>query len=477
MAVVALLILVYVHPSALRAQLEQAPPGLTIHVVQRGENLFRISLRYGTTVEALAQLNSLIDPTSIQVGQRLLVPDTAGALPSTAGQHTVQAGETLASIAALYALDPAALTSANSLPADDLLFVGQILLLPIGATPPPPAAVPMDTGLAPVGDGGVFHIVLSGETVYQIAQQYGVSVADITSANSIGDPSLIYPGQQLLIPGVEPPRLALDLPLSVTGIRVQPQVWVGGRTGMLRIDTTAAAQIDGSFLGMPFVISQEPGQNAYVGLIGLPIDTQPGIYPMTLTVTADGQPAPVTVNIQVLPGTFRTEALNIPEDRLALIQAEVDTAEAEQIRQIMSGYSPRREYAGPMGLPAAAAITSPFGSTRSYNGGALRRLHLGTDFAGAPGAPIFAPAAGTVVFAGGLAVRGNATIIDHGWGVFTGYWHQTEIYVSVGAHVTAGQTIGTIGSSGRVTGPHLHWELWVSGTPVDPMQWVEQAFD
>jgi murein DD-endopeptidase MepM/ murein hydrolase activator NlpD len=80
------------------------------------------------------------------------------------------------------------------------------------------------------------------------------------------------------------------------------------------------------------------------------------------------------------------------------------------------------------------------------------------------------------VFAGSLNVRGKATIIDHGWGVYTGYWHQTEQLVSVGDTVTVGQVIGTIGATGRVTGPHLHWEVWVNGVPVNPMQWVKQSF-
>jgi murein DD-endopeptidase MepM/ murein hydrolase activator NlpD len=106
----------------------------------------------------------------------------------------------------------------------------------------------------------------------------------------------------------------------------------------------------------------------------------------------------------------------------------------------------------------------------------LQRLHLGTDFGGAPGTAIFAPADGVVVFSGPLEVRGLATIVDHGWGVYTGYWHQTESYVVPGDRVVSGQVIGTIGMSGRATGPHLHWEMWVSGVPVDPMQWVQQAF-
>jgi len=73
-------------------------------------------------------------------------------------------------------------------------------------------------------------------------------------------------------------------------------------------------------------------------------------------------------------------------------------------------------------------------------------------------------------------VRGNATVIDHGWGVYTGYWHQSVSQVNVGDRVETGQVIGFNGSTGRVTGPHLHWELWVGGFQADPLQWTETEF-
>jgi murein DD-endopeptidase MepM/ murein hydrolase activator NlpD len=73
-------------------------------------------------------------------------------------------------------------------------------------------------------------------------------------------------------------------------------------------------------------------------------------------------------------------------------------------------------------------------------------------------------------------VRGNTTFIDHGWGVFTGYLHQSEIDVAVGDVIQTGQTIGLVGGTGRVTGPHLHWEIWVGGVPVDPLDWVANSY-
>jgi murein DD-endopeptidase MepM/ murein hydrolase activator NlpD len=81
-----------------------------------------------------------------------------------------------------------------------------------------------------------------------------------------------------------------------------------------------------------------------------------------------------------------------------------------------------------------------------------------------------------VVFTGLKTVRGNATIIDHGQGVYSGLYHQAEIYVSVGDHVTAGQLIGKIGNTGRVTGAHLHWDLFVNGIQVNPSQWLNEMF-
>lgn len=388
-------------------------PSVTIYVVQRGDTLFRIAQSAGTTVEQLTLLNGIVDPGSIQVGDRLLIP-SANAAP---------------------VVPPAVLTSE------------------------------------------VFHVVLPGETLFRIATQYGTTVNAVTEANSIGDASLIYPGQTLLIPGVQPPQIVTEQPALVSGLSIQPQIFMTGRTGMVRVTTLTPATITGSLLGLSLVSGSEDGGLTHTLLVGIPSDSPPGMAGLDLTITDGvGVASVLSIQVQVVPGQFATEALTIPDDRLALLGAEVDAAEAELIRTAMSGHSSDRLFRGLMGLPAAAAVTSSFGATRSYNGGILQRLHLGTDFGGAPGTPVFAPADGVVVLSGPLEVRGLATIIDHGWGVYTGYWHQTETYVAPGDRVIPGQVIGTIGMSGRATGPHLHWELWVNGVPVDPMQWAQQAF-
>jgi murein DD-endopeptidase MepM/ murein hydrolase activator NlpD len=98
------------------------------------------------------------------------------------------------------------------------------------------------------------------------------------------------------------------------------------------------------------------------------------------------------------------------------------------------------------------------------------------DYCGQIGDPIYAAATGVVVFSGAMTVRGNATMIDHGWGIYTAYMHQSEILVNVGDHVVKGQIIGKVGNTGRVEGPHLHFEVLVGGVQVDPLEWLGRVF-
>jgi murein DD-endopeptidase MepM/ murein hydrolase activator NlpD len=121
--------------------------------------------------------------------------------------------------------------------------------------------------------------------------------------------------------------------------------------------------------------------------------------------------------------------------------------------------------------PVNGPITSPFGYRNDPVLGG-NRLHSGVDIGASMGTPIKAAGDGVVVMAGWNGGYGNWTLIDHGNGLATGYGHQSSIAVHVGERVSQGQIIGNVGSTGASTGPHLHWEVRVNGTPVDPMGWV-----
>lgn len=473
--------------------------GVTIHVVQRGETLYSIAMEYGVTISDLARINGIVNAGNIQVGQRLLVPTGEAEVPALPQTHVVQPGETLRSIANFYNRTVTELTEINHLSNPDTIYVGQELLLVPEATdapateatplPPteilptpvpdvPPTAIPEADEAAPAGDSTLIHVVQRGETLFRIATAYGVTVNALAQANSIGDPTLIYAGQRLLIPGYEAPELAVDLPAPFTAIDVTPQRLVEGKTARIRITTGTPTLISGTFLGREVSVGSEENNTRHTILQGIPLFTEAGIYPLELVAvdTTNDTVTGYTINLQVAAGPYGREYIRLMAGRDGLLDPNVEQAELNIIEGVMRVFTEPRSINGPMGLPSAATIISPFGTRRSYNGGPFDRFHSGTDFAGAPGTPVLATAPGRVVLADTLNVRGMATVIDHGWGIYTGYWHQSQQYVQVGDFVTTGQQIGTIGSTGRVTGAHLHWEVWVGGVPVDPMQWVQFSF-
>ena len=224
----------------LRAAPAGAQSGETTYTVQPGENLFRIALRYGFTADYLAAVNGITDPTRVYAGQVLVIPDpTAPAeVPAAApvepvpavvdpvpvstspGYHTVQRGETLASIARAYGIGWQDIAAANGLTDPNHIYGGQQLLIP-GATAPgtAEAAPPLETAAAaaPAVAPGTerTHTVQVGEHLAAIARLYGLSWPTIARANNITSPNTIYAGQTLIIPASDDSQ----------GSYVQPAAW------------------------------------------------------------------------------------------------------------------------------------------------------------------------------------------------------------------------------------------------------------
>ena len=183
------LVLVVPFPGSVSAA--QGSTDTVVHVVQWGETLHIIARRYGTTWTALASANNLRNPNFVYAGQRLVIP-TGGSTPSSGSTevYVVRRGDTLRLIAAQYGTTTGHLASLNSLPNPDFIWVGQTLKVPSSA----PAAPPQDQGSM------VIHLVQRGEFLARIAWKYGTSASAIASANNLVNPSLIYPGQRLVIP-------------------------------------------------------------------------------------------------------------------------------------------------------------------------------------------------------------------------------------------------------------------------------------
>ena len=350
---------------------------------------------------------------------------------------------------------------------NDLIYVDQLLRLQVASA-----------DLLNANPFTLVHSVQPQETLSGISQRYDVPIEQLILVNEIEDPSLLYVGTELRIPGWEILLAPQGLPTVVEAIDLRPTPLHEGETARLWIKTDRLAQVSLQFLGMNFPAhAVENGREHFI-LLSVPIFTEVALEQMEVTLLTrdENEQHNFILQAQVLPRDFGEETINLLADRLNLLDEEVEAAENERIRTIMSKVQPWRSFGGGMKPPAAGPVISDFGTRRSYNGSPFDRFHSGTDFAAPLGAPIYAAAPGVVVFAGQLAVRGLATIIDHGWGVYTGYWHQDSLAVGVGQTVQVGQIIGTIGGTGRVSGVHLHWELWVNGVPVNPMQWLDEVF-
>ncbi|MDJ0589019.1 MAG: M23 family metallopeptidase [Pleurocapsa sp. MO_226.B13] len=156
--------------------------------------------------------------------------------------------------------------------------------------------------------------------------------------------------------------------------------------------------------------------------------------------------------------------------------------ELNRVREFKELVTPQKFWQGTFIRPNVARVSTGFGVRRYYNGVfANDYYHKGVDYAGGYGSPVVAPAAGKVRLIGkeseGFHVHGNIVGVDHGQGVLSIFMHLQDINVAEGAMVEAGQQIGTIGSTGASTGPHLHWGLYVNQVAVDPVPWRFGAID
>jgi hypothetical protein len=278
------------------------------------------------------------------------------------------------------------------------------------------------------------------------------------------------------LPTATPPPSATPVPPTPTprpaGLEFKPaQVPQGGFTIVYLNE--AASSATATFQGRQYPMLHDGDR--WWALLGVGALTQLGLLPVSVAYTPIGRTAPTAVvaSVTVTDREFPVEYIELTPSTAALLAPDIVQAEIAQRAAIFAGYTAQRLWSGPFVAPARGSISAIYGEGRSYNGGPVTDYHRGTDFIGDIGAPVFASGAGRVVFTGALRVRGNAIIIDHGAGVFTAYHHLSSIGVAEGQAVAAGAPIGAIGSTGLVTGPHLHWEVILRGVEVDGELWLK----
>jgi murein DD-endopeptidase MepM/ murein hydrolase activator NlpD len=201
-------------------------------------------------------------------------------------------------------------------------------------------------------------------------------------------------------------------------------------------------------------------------LIGIDLAVTPGRYPVAIAAGAER----TTYWLVVKARAFATRRLTVDPD-LVNPPAEALDRIARETRELERAWTESAEvnlWDGPFVRPVKEPANSAFG-TRSFYNGQPRTPHGGADFASPEGTPIAAPNAGRVVLAGSRYFTGGTVVIDHGLGLFSLFAHLSSLDVKTGDTVKPGTIVGTVGATGRVTGPHLHWAVRANGTRVDPL--------
>ncbi len=205
-------------------------------------------------------------------------------------------------------------------------------------------------------------------------------------------------------------------------------------------------------------------------LVGIDLDVTTGTYISSIEAIAGSRRAVATHDFVVRAKHFPTRTLKV-DPAFVTPPTEMEpriVREAEELEALWHQSSVTRLWNGPFVRPVRASANSAFGSRSVFNGES-RSPHGGADFPAATGTRIAAPNTGRVVLARDLYFSGNTVILDHGLGLFSTLAHLSVIDVHEGDMVSAGQAIGKVGATGRVTGPHLHWAVRLDNARVDPL--------
>jgi len=244
---------------------------------------------------------------------------------------------------------------------------------------------------------------------------------------------------------------------------------VGDVTWVLVKDVAEAATVEGSVDGKPLTFFPYAGGHA--ALFGIDLEMKPGTHTWRIGVVEPGrEPRSAQGSVKIVRRDFHVERLTVPN---TMVDLDPETerravAEGKQLAALYRTITPERMWRGKFTAPVGTNGTGKgFGARRIING-QPRSPHSGSDFSAPKGTPVVAANAGKVALVAEFFFPGRLVILDHGLGLYTAYFHLDTTVVNEGDRVERGQTLGTVGATGRATGPHLHFGAQVAGARIDP---------
>ncbi|TAK06601.1 MAG: M23 family metallopeptidase [Candidatus Manganitrophaceae bacterium] len=230
----------------------------------------------------------------------------------------------------------------------------------------------------------------------------------------------------------------------------------------------------GTFLNQPIPFFKKNAEE-FAAMIGIDLAQPTGSQPLSVTWKKKESSGHRAYPIQIVSASFGTETLKLPK---AMVDLDPPTLarvekEQEQFKVIFNKSDDRRLWQEDFIVPTEGKPMGKFGFRRIMNG-QPRNPHTGEDIGAPLGAPVLASNAGKIIMVGDFYFNGRSIVIDHGLGLFSMYFHLSEVNVTEGETVKKGQTIGAVGQSGRATGPHLHWGVRLNGARVNPFSLIEK---
>ncbi len=434
-----------------------------VYIVQPGDTLSFIASRFNVTIAELVAANPALDPNLLAQGQRIVIPGLEG-VSGVLETEIIPLGDSLRSLSRRTRVSDDLLRKLNRLISPSELYVGTSIIVPTQDQ-----QEPLSTRISPS----------PGESLLELAVRQGSDPWTLASINKLGATWQALPGDILYSPTGTGEGNATGLPSAFLSAEIEPLPLIQGSTEVIRAEVQEGVSLAGQLVDMPLHFF--PTDAGQVALQGINVLLEPGVYPLLIEATLpDGSRQSFGQMVLVNPGNYLSE--EIPLNDPSTLDPAVTEPELQTIIALTTPATPTRYWNGIFASPAVdpTCFSSRYGTRRTYrvvnSDIELPGFHTGLDFCGGEGLQIFAPAPGRVVFAAPLTVRGNATVIDHGWGVYSGIWHQSQMFVNVGDMVEEGQVIGLVGGTGRVTGAHLHWEVWVNGVQVNPLDWLNQSY-
>jgi hypothetical protein len=234
----------------------------------------------------------------------------------------------------------------------------------------------------------------------------------------------------------------------------------------------SAAEIQGRFMGRIVPLFREIGANGeggYIGLLGIDMQDVPGVHEFVVETGSGGIPRRVAISVQVLKESFPVQHLSLPKNMVDLDDATLSRvkAEQEQVQAVFASAPSVRAWQAGFIEPVHGGVAKAFGRVRMING-QLRSPHNGEDITAEAGTAVLATNDGVARLIVDHYFSGKGVFLDHGLGLYSMYFHLSEILVREGQRVSRGQVIGKVGASGRTTGPHLHWGIRLNGARVNP---------